>query len=1237
MNGIAPLLVAGIVAGIIALGAWLATALPDKMAEAIADVGRSIAYFFLHLLHGIWSGLAWIVDALETVFRKLAGLDTYWIVDSNTNTMVQQEGDMTLGLITSLLPLFQILVSVAFFLLVIFTILAIIRQQYKEKDGGNPYMVVFRMFKGLLMFAFISAACVVGLEASRIILKGIDSALRGGPAVSISGEVFKAMSYEGNRARADYSQTNAMDRLEYGYSEDLWDLLNRGDLDELFKNSQPPGHYEQRWNSNTGQYENVWVETPIPNINNGGFTWGFNDDTAETIDVVITAKDGEYDYLYKNWNIVEQFFIPTKFNWIIGFGGMFLCCSVFLNFTFGMIARIVELGALYLFSPLTLAFYPFDDGQQFNSAFVKPFYKKTISVFAPVLAMTAFFIIYPRVNAIQLHPPDQHMANLITNVIISLALFGMLPKIRNIIQNMLGADNMEEKGLGAALKDGWDKATAKNIRQGAKTAYQKTAKGVGYVTKKYKDYKARKDFMGKEGKHGFENTKLGQKLAANKEAKREQFKKEWNELVKNKYGGNEAAAIADGKHERKVMADHVADFKKAAKDSKPWKMASDAKKWTGEKADKIKNSPFGKGVAEWADILNPIDGVKGFLARSPLWNAFAGVGGWWEQSSMGKAFFELSDYSRYKGVLDLEKTLVERQKITDEFNAKINKPIEQGAIKRERRKTLHNDISEMSDLKTKDEDWWKEQQAAADARTKSTTDLFKVGNSKEHKTIQEAIKNATEHIADPDARQSQIDDLYRKVVGGSPYDILPTFGKDGDKILKARNIIAGEEADEKGNRNTANEALIKQNAEQNSTYQRLYGHAHDDGKLLGASAIDKKITKATQDLAQIEIDLNEYKALLNVNDADFNAILDEQSKLVGDNSVTKAVQQAFLRNDKKVLLNGVDVTPEGYGNWDGKFKDNKSANAWYTKYMHDQFATFDKFVDSKTSRGDVAVRDIVSKVHDRVDVQSAVKAGEEIIKSMIDTTKNLTVEGQQLYRSKFLAECLRSGDMVAFGDECMKAFNGLPSKIESEIVESITRRKKSDLRDVGQIFQQVMGNPNAEVRGDGNEKASAVLAKMFRVSFIDRVEESFGATATLADQMQTSAQAATENILSKFEGYINNQDSLFSKFLEPIQHLVMGKEMMNPNKPIEVIAKEIKAASAEFDREFANMSPSDKLLYQDFRADLNSLLGREQDNRRYRAEGDGIRAYLAELLGLPGDGALRALLGRGANQTGSTS
>lgn len=193
----------------------------------------------------------------------------------------------------------------------------------------------------------------------------------------------------------------------------------------------------------------------------GGYLWYYNDEGFVGIN-----RNQKIGYMtYTNVRTVTFLYDIKDFNWIIGFGGLFIALGVFNSFAFGMIQRVAELAILYMFAPVTLAFFPFDDGAQFNNAFVKPFYKKAISSYAPVLSLNLFFAILPAFSNIDWVDPSSlggFVMNSLISCIVTIALLSMLPKVRTTIQTMLGADPMDEKkmfGKGGVMSNALQKTT----------------------------------------------------------------------------------------------------------------------------------------------------------------------------------------------------------------------------------------------------------------------------------------------------------------------------------------------------------------------------------------------------------------------------------------------------------------------------------------------------------------------------------------------------------------------------------------------------------------------------------------------------------------------------------------------------------------------------------------------------------------------------------------------------------
>jgi len=169
---------------------------------------------------------------------------------------------------------------------------------------------------------------------------------------------------------------------------------------------------------------------------------------------------------YRYASVVTQFFYIGSLNHFIGYLGLFILVGVLLNFVFGLIQRVAELAVLYMMSPITIALYPFDDGNAFSNLFVRPFYRKTIAIFAPIISLNLFFVMIPVFQSIQFFPEGNVVSNAMANAIVIIALFAMLPAIRTQVNTMFGADNINEKGIRQTFQESM-KATVGSVNQNA--------------------------------------------------------------------------------------------------------------------------------------------------------------------------------------------------------------------------------------------------------------------------------------------------------------------------------------------------------------------------------------------------------------------------------------------------------------------------------------------------------------------------------------------------------------------------------------------------------------------------------------------------------------------------------------------------------------------------------------------------------------------------------------------------
>jgi len=216
------------------------------MLDAWAQLPYKLWDMIWYVVYTIWTYIAVVIDILEDIFHMLAGVDPLGGgVNTNQSGAFAPDigGTQNLDIVSLLINsgpvqrVFMNLIIVAIVLLMFFTVLQIIRENYMKKDGGNPYMIVFRMFKGMFIMLFITAVVVVGIRVSGIVLTALNDATGRRDGVGVSGVIFGAASYNANRLRLDGPQGPL--------GNDGSSLARKEKWDEIPK---PPGNYNNNTN-----------------------------------------------------------------------------------------------------------------------------------------------------------------------------------------------------------------------------------------------------------------------------------------------------------------------------------------------------------------------------------------------------------------------------------------------------------------------------------------------------------------------------------------------------------------------------------------------------------------------------------------------------------------------------------------------------------------------------------------------------------------------------------------------------------------------------------------------------------------------------------------------------------------------------------------------------------------------------------------------------------------------------
>lgn len=431
-----------------------------------------------------------LLDAMQLVLRKLAGLDPYY-ENGATKT-----GDIGLTFIQSIFEsnsrypaiknAFWALVIFGVILLILATIIAVIRQEYmpdgdssKEKPSNNKFIIISKSIKSLFLFFIVPLSCVFGLLLSDIILAALDNVTTsnyGGQLFSseqiiskleshetysgsgvysyvnydlfgarsasntttFSGVMFKTAAYTCNRIRKN-------ETIKYGgQSKGYYEYIRQNELSNFGILNQGNSKEECAQILDEAFANCVVLKTPDSLIIDEGPMYDVN-----ALDIFGVSNNIKISTFSKyNVGLVWYYYNLWEFNFIIGFAFLIIALKLFVNIIFGLMKRIVEMTALFIISPPIIAVMPLDGGKAFGD-WRKNFLSKALTAYGAIIGMNLFFLILPYLNRIDFFPPTNGAIGILNLIISSLFILVGLMSVEGFIGLLSGL-----VGAGDAAKTG---------------------------------------------------------------------------------------------------------------------------------------------------------------------------------------------------------------------------------------------------------------------------------------------------------------------------------------------------------------------------------------------------------------------------------------------------------------------------------------------------------------------------------------------------------------------------------------------------------------------------------------------------------------------------------------------------------------------------------------------------------------------------------------------------------------
>lgn len=483
-----------------------------EMLWGLISIIPKVAYILANSFLGI-------IDVFQLLFRKLAGLDVYYVAGE------PQTGDIVYEFIRGTLmgdypiisTVFWGLIILGVILLFLSTIISIIRNEYTtEKDGNSKGKIIGNSFKAIFYFAIIPIVCIFGVYLANVVLVAVDKATTptsasstilntsllepydvytqtfgtvssgdeesnvgvektytgynvfgfntlGTSTTTFSGLIFKASAYSCNRVRLTENSIVYANGVEYqGYFE----LLQEGiatNFNGLFTDAGNDAemvalYIDTAFADSVKLKSGTVVQLVYPEgtiLNSNAWEW----------DPIGSQQDDYHDFVNRfNATLVWYYYDLWQFNLIIAFGAAIIMVTIFTNIIFGLMRRIIELVGMFLISAPLIALMPLDEGGAYKK-WRDNFLKTTLMAYGAVGGMNILFLILPELQKIRFF--NIYFVDILINTIIVIVGLLTVKRFIELISGFVGGDNAESVGGGIAKDAGSTLAKAGMMAAGS--------------------------------------------------------------------------------------------------------------------------------------------------------------------------------------------------------------------------------------------------------------------------------------------------------------------------------------------------------------------------------------------------------------------------------------------------------------------------------------------------------------------------------------------------------------------------------------------------------------------------------------------------------------------------------------------------------------------------------------------------------------------------------------------------
>lgn len=475
---------------------------------SIGDWAKALLDMLIKVIYLLYASLTAVVDAIQSILRKLVGLDQYWQTSTSSGNIVKTNDPLTefiYGILgygessASYKALNTVFWSLAIFgliVLIITTMVAIVKSHYNEdSQQTDPWKYIYTAGKSIFTFILLPIVTILGLQITSFILKTLDNIIGGSGSsgeieaiygqqalgkfksadtssdketyiyydyfgtsdpsttTTFSGTLFNACMYNANRLR-----------IGSGKGDKIVDI-------NLISSSMGGGIFAQSdalngYASDGEKKERVAYQIDYAFVNNLQLASSISYSTVKSDfeDVVLivsgldlSSNSSVNGFSKFNVALVWCFYDLWQFNFIVGFAGVFTTFAIMISIAIGLIGRLFKGAALFLIYPAILGIAPLDNFKAFKS-WGTNFIQQVMMAFGSIIGINILLLILPYIQTFQFF--EYAILNYMMNVVMLITGLVMAKDFSSIVSGFVGGDDAIAKGdnmkgqVAGAIKSG---------------------------------------------------------------------------------------------------------------------------------------------------------------------------------------------------------------------------------------------------------------------------------------------------------------------------------------------------------------------------------------------------------------------------------------------------------------------------------------------------------------------------------------------------------------------------------------------------------------------------------------------------------------------------------------------------------------------------------------------------------------------------------------------------------------